>query len=103
MHKPKNDFRPTMTRNNIIIGGMLLLVLIFTGILPAFIELVVGLVVGAIALVVGLGLGAIGLVVGLFVGFIGLVIGLAPILIPAAIIYYLVRDNHSEKRKNDYI
>ncbi len=105
MNKRKNGQQIEMNSNNIILGGIIFLLLMVTGILPFVIELVLGLVVGVIALVIGLVVGAIGLVIGLFAGLIGLIVGLAPIAIPVAIIYYLVKNQNKHdapKRKNDF-
>ncbi|MEO1290013.1 MAG: hypothetical protein AAFV93_19845 [Chloroflexota bacterium] len=106
MEKRKNSMNINMelNQNNLIIAGLALILLTVTGILPFLIKLIVGLTVGMIGLVIGLVVGAIGLVIGLLAGAIGLVIGLAPIIIPAAIIVYLVRNNSStEKAKNDFV
>lgn len=106
MEKQKNGIPVEMNRNNALIGMIVLVILLATGILPAIIELVLGLIFGLIGLVVGLVVGAIGLVIGLIAGAIGLVIGLAPIIVPLAIVYYLIKHRDSDetaKRKNDFV
>ena len=102
MNKRKNDMNINMNKNNAIIAGLVVLLLLVTGILPAVIELVFGLVFGVIGLVFGLVFGALGLVLGLIGGIIGIVAGLLPIAIPVAILYFIVKGingNNSEKPK----
>ena len=115
MNKRKNGLNVDTTninKNNMILMGIVLVLLVATGILPLILEIVFGIVglvvsltVGMIGLVIGLAAGLIGLVLGLIGGAIGLVVGLAPIILPVAIVVYLVRNNRSntEKAKNDFI
>lgn len=107
MNKRKNDTNINMNKNNAIIGGLIFVLLLVTGILPAMIELVLGLVFGIIGLVFGLVFGVLGIVLGLIGGVIGILAGLLPIAIPVAIIYFIVKgingnDSEKPKRKNDF-
>ena len=107
MNKRKNDMNVNMNKNNAIIVGLIVLLLLVTGVLPAIIELVFGLVFGVIGLVFGLVFGVLGIVLGLIGGVVGIVAGLLPIAIPVAIIYFIIKgingtNSEKPKRKNDF-
>lgn len=87
--KRKNDHMPEKSSVGVFV--LIFILLIVTGTLGTFIELVVGLTVGVFGLVIGLIGGAIGLVFGLFGAAIGLFFGLMPIWLPIVIVYYIVK------------
>ena len=103
--KRKNNHMPEKSSAGVFI--LIFAVLLLTGTLGAFIELIVGLTVGAFGLVIGLIGGAIGLFFGLFGAAIGLFFGLMPIWLPVLVVYYIVKainggETRFSKRKNDY-
>lgn len=102
MEKRKNGHN---NGNGVLVGIVVLVLLVVTGLLPAAIDLVLGLFFGLIGLVVGLAVGLVGLVLGLIGGAIGLVIGLMPILITVGVVVLIVKaiNGDSGKRKNDDI
>ena len=107
MNKRKNSMTIKANKNNAILGGLIFVLLLVTGILPAIVGLVFGLFFGIIGLVLGLVFGALGLVLGLLGGIIGIVAGLLPIIVPVAIVYAIVKNINSNdtpkaKRKNDF-
>lgn len=96
-----------------LLAAVIVILLAATGILGFLLELVVGVVASTLGLGValiaggiGLGIGLLGAALGIVVGLFGLVLGLLPILIPVAVIWFLVKSNSSTaqpKRKNDQI
>lgn len=112
MTKRKNSMNIKMNQNNMLLGLIILVALVATGILPLIIDIIfgiVGLILGLTAGFIGLGIGlfagAVGLIIGLFAGFIGLVVGLAPIILPIVFVVVVVKainGNKVSKRKNDF-
>ncbi|MEO0560622.1 MAG: hypothetical protein AAF125_00810 [Chloroflexota bacterium] len=88
-----NEQTRNIIRNNVILSLILIILLHITGMMPYFIGLASAAITGDTEALIIYGVAAPGVVVGFFAGLLGLLVGPAPILIPVAIAYWLLKRN----------